>query len=82
MTNDTAGAMFSQQEFVLLQIKILQRSKDTVALCKYSKCISKVFQVATPTNKKPHWLIGQFPNIYKVNKESYDSIATFIHQLK
>ena len=49
--------------------------------CKYYKCISKVHQVASP-NKKSHGLVGWFPNIHKENKEVYDSIDAFIHQLK
>ena len=31
---------------------------------------------------KPHGIVGQFPNKHKGNKESYDSIDTFIHKLK
>ena len=32
--------------------------------------------------KKPHRLVGQFPNIKKGNKQVHDSIDTFIRQLK
>ena len=49
--------------------------------CKYYKCISKVHQVASP-NKKSHGIVGWFPDIHKGNKEVYDSIDAFIHQLK
>ena len=31
---------------------------------------------------KPHELVGQFPNRHKGNKEAYDSIDYFLHQLK
>ena len=31
---------------------------------------------------KPHGLVGQFTNIQNGNKESYDSIDAFLHQLK
>ena len=49
--------------------------------CKYSKCISKVHQVATPTNKttRTHWTVS---NRHKGNKEAYDPIDDFIHRLK
>ena len=32
--------------------------------------------------KKPHGIVGQFPNIYKGNKEAYDSIDDFLNRLK
>ena len=48
--------------------------------CKYSKFFSKIHQVATP--KKTCGILSQFPNRQKGNKESYDYIGAFIHQLK
>ena len=51
-----ADDMSFQQLCVLVQIMVVQRSTDTVALysnmpCKYSELISKFHQVATPTYK-------------------------------
>ena len=31
---------------------------------------------------KPHGLVGQFPSIHKGEKETYNSIDAFLHQLK
>ena len=43
----------------------------------YQKFIKSLHQ-----QTKPHWHVVQFPRRHKVNKESYDYIDTFIHQLK
>ena len=44
--------------------------------------VSKRFIKLLHQPTKPHGLFRQFPNKQKRNKEAYDSIDAFLHQLK
>ena len=87
MVEGTANDMYLQQAFVLLQIFIFQmEDRYSDLICKHVLTniinVSQMFIKSLQHPTKPQGLVGQFPNIYKGNKEGYDYIDAFICRLK